>query len=144
MAGDSLGLSDVPSVENVCHENPDVRFMVTMLARENQHALAVASRKFPNLTVFGCWWFLNNPSLIEEITRMRMEILGLSFIPQDSDCRVIDQLIYKWDHSRRILAKVMSDKYADLALAGYVVTEEQVRADAKSYLHGNIERSIKP
>jgi hypothetical protein len=31
--------------------------------------------------VFGCWWFLNNPSLIEEIERMRMELLGVSFIP---------------------------------------------------------------
>ncbi|MBL8025060.1 MAG: glucuronate isomerase, partial [Fibrobacteres bacterium] len=142
MAGDSLGLSDVPSVEALCRENPDVRFLVTMLARENQHAMAVASRKFPNLTVFGCWWFLNNPSLIEEITRMRMEILGMSFIPQHSDCRVIDQLIYKWDHSRKIIAKVMVDKYADLAAVGYNVTDEQVKKDAYAYLCGNIENSL--
>jgi hypothetical protein len=25
---------------------------------------------------FGCWWFLNNPSLVEEITRERIEMLG--------------------------------------------------------------------
>ena len=24
--------------------------------------IAVAARKFGNLMVFGCWWFLNNPS----------------------------------------------------------------------------------
>jgi hypothetical protein len=58
-----------------------------MLARENQHELAVAARKFGNLMVFGCWWFVNNPSLITEITRMRVELLGTSFIPQHSDAR---------------------------------------------------------
>jgi len=44
-----------------------------MLARENQHALCIAARKFRNLHVFGCWWFLNNPSIIEEMTRMLLE-----------------------------------------------------------------------
>ena len=90
-----------------------------MLARENQHELCVAARKFGNLMVFGCWWFLNNPSLIEEIERMRFELLGTSFIPQHSDARVLDQLIYKWDHSRRIIGKVLADKYADLAETGW-------------------------
>ncbi len=52
-----------------------------MLARENQHELCVTARKFPNLMIFGCWWFLNNPSLIEEITQMRLDLLGLSMIP---------------------------------------------------------------
>ena len=26
------------------------------------------ARKFANLMPFGCWWFLNNPSIIAEIT----------------------------------------------------------------------------
>jgi hypothetical protein len=50
-----------------------------VLARENQHELAVLARKFRNLHIFGCWWFLNNPSLVDEVTRMRVELLGLSF-----------------------------------------------------------------
>ena len=41
--------------------------------------------------LLGCWWFVNNPSLIDEITRMRMELLGTSFIPQHSDARILDQ-----------------------------------------------------
>ena len=41
------------------------------------------------------------PSLIDEITRMRFELLGTSIIPQHSDGRVLDQLLYKWDHSRQ-------------------------------------------
>ncbi len=99
-AGDMGGQADVGSVINLCREFPSNKFMVTMLARENQHELCVAARKFGNLLPFGCWWFLNNPMLIEEITRMRLELLGSSFVPQHSDARILDQLIYKWEHSR--------------------------------------------
>ena len=104
-AGDMEGKADVASVVNLCRDFPDNKFLVTMLAREDQHELVVAARKFGNLMVFGCWWFLNNPSLVEEVTRMRVEMLGTSFIPQHSDARVLDQLIYKWDHSRRTIAQ---------------------------------------
>jgi hypothetical protein len=137
LAGDSLGFSDIPSVERLCVENQRNKFMVTMLSRENQHELAVTARKMPNLFLFGCWWFLNNPSLVEEITRMRMELLGTSFAPQHSDARVLDQLVYKWDHARRIVAKVMTDKFNDLAATGWAVTEEEVRRTAKAYLDDN-------
>jgi hypothetical protein len=87
--------------------------------------------------IFGCWWFLNNPSLIEEIERMRLELLGTSFIPQHSDARVLDQLVYKWDHSRRILAKVLTDKYADLLRAGRWVTEADIQRDVRLMLRDN-------
>jgi hypothetical protein len=137
LAGDSLGFSDIPSLERLCGENQRNKFMVTMLSRENQHELAVTARKMPNLFLFGCWWFLNNPSLVEEITRMRIELLGTSFAPQHSDARVLDQLIYKWEHSRRIIAKVMTDKFNDLAATGWAVTEEEVRRTARAYLDDN-------
>ena len=125
------------SVVNLCREFPDNRFFVTMLARENQHELCVAARKFGNLMVFGCWWFLNNPSLIDEITRMRMELLGTSFIPQHSDARVLDQLVYKWDHSRQLIATVLADKYAEMGDAGRTATEQDIRRDAKLFFEDN-------
>jgi hypothetical protein len=136
-AGDMVGKSDVQAVVRLCQEFPANKFFVTMLARENQHELCVAARKFGNLMVFGCWWFLNNPSLIEEIERMRFELLGTSFIPQHSDARVLDQLIYKWEHSRRVLGKVLADKYSDLLETGRRLSEADVRRDAKLLLEGN-------
>ncbi|HEX2970996.1 MAG TPA: hypothetical protein VHP11_01615 [Tepidisphaeraceae bacterium] len=139
MAGDSLGQSDIASVERICANNPQNKFMVTMLSRENQHELAVTARKQRNMMVFGCWWFLNNPSLIEETTRMRMELLGTSFVPQHSDARVMDQLIYKWEHSRRIIAKVMKEKFGDLAATGWPVTCDEVKRTVEGYLGGNFE-----
>lgn len=142
MAGDSLGKADLSSLHRLCAHNPRNRFMATVLSRENQHELAVAARLQPNLLVFGCWWYVNNPSLIEEIMRMRVELLGTEFVPQHSDARILDQLIYKWDHSRRILAKVLTDKFNDLAAAGWPVTREQVGATVHGYLSRNFERFV--
>ena len=137
--GDMVGLADVQSVVRLCREFPNNRFFCTMLARENQHELAVAARKFGNLMVFGCWWFVNNPSLIDEITRMRVELLGTSFIPQHSDARVLDQLIYKWDHSRELIANVLVDKYADIAATGWTPSEEEIRRDVRRFFHQNMD-----
>ena len=139
MAGDSLGKADIDSLARLCEQNPENKFMVTMLSRENQHELCVTARKCPNLFLFGCWWFLNNPSLIEEMTRMRMELLGTSFVPQHSDCRILDQLIYKWDHSRKIIGKVVTDKFVDLAASGWPVTQAEIQRTVKGYLSGNFE-----
>jgi hypothetical protein len=136
-AGDMTGKADITAVTNLCAEFPDNRFFVTMLSRENQHELAVAARKFGNLMVFGCWWFINNPSLITEVTKFRTELLGLSYVPQHSDARILDQLVYKWDHSRRILANVLAEKYEDLADAGWRVTEDAIRSDVKRLLRDN-------
>lgn len=138
LAGDSVGQADLSAVEHLAYEFPDVRFMVTTLARENTHELCVIARKFKNVIPFGCWWFLNNPSLISEITAMRLELLGLSFIPQHSDARVLDQLIYKWTHSREIIGKVLGAKYDDLARTGWKSAEKEVRRDLEMLFGGGL------
>jgi len=135
--GDMGGRADITAVVNLCAAFPQNKFMVTMLARENQHELVVTARKFGNLMPFGCWWFMNNPSLIDEITRMRMEMLGTSFIPQHSDARILDQLLYKWDHSRDVIGRVLADKYRDLARAGWRVTRAQMERDVRLLLRDN-------
>ncbi len=137
LAADGVGYGDVGAVESLCADYPDNKFMLTMLARENQHACCVAARKFRNLCLFGCWWFLNDPSLIEEITRMRFELLGLSVVPQHSDCRILDQLIYKWTHSRAIIADVLGDKYADMVATGWTLTKDEIARDVARLLGGN-------
>ncbi|MCC7409350.1 MAG: hypothetical protein IT442_14905 [Phycisphaeraceae bacterium] len=142
-AGDMVAKADVQAVVNLCREFPRNKFLVTMLARENQHELCVAARKFGNMLVFGCWWFLNNPVLIEEMTRMRIELLGTTIVPQHSDARVLDQLIYKWDHSRKIIAKVLTDKYADTVAAGFRLTEAHVRRDVAKLLRENFRAFLK-
>ena len=142
LAGDSVGKADISAVEKLCSEYPDNKFLVTMLSRENQHELCVTARKFPNLMIFGCWWFLNNPSIIREMTAERIELLGLSMIPQHSDARVLDQLIYKWKHSRAVIAGVLTEKYSDLADTGWQVTEEDIKRDVELLFGGVFERFV--
>jgi hypothetical protein len=143
MAGDGVGRSDLQALENLCARNPGNRFLVTCLSRENQHELVVLARKFRNLHVFGCWWFTNTPQLIEELTTMRLELLGLSFTPQHSDARVLDQLIYKWDHSREIIARCLARRYDGLAAGGWRVTEEEIGRDCQELLGGGFERFLR-
>lgn len=139
LAGDSVGRSDLQALQNLLTQFPKNKFLVTVLSRENQHELCVLARKYRNLHIFGCWWFMNNPLLIDETTRLRMELLGLSFTPQHSDARVLDQIIYKWDHSRAILADVLLDKYTDLALAGWTPTPQEIERDVKDLFGGAFE-----
>jgi hypothetical protein len=141
-AGDALGRADVTAIERLCADYPEVRFLVTFLSRENQHELCVAARKFSNLMPFGCWWFLNNPSIVSEITRERFELLGQSFIPQHSDARVLEQLIYKWKHARRQIADALCISYEQLLHNGRAVTREEISRDVTRLFSGNFDEWI--
>lgn len=136
-AGDGVGKADISVVEHLCRTYPRNKFLVTILSRENQHELTVVARKFRNLMIFGCWWFLNNPTLIEEITRMRFEMLGSRVIAQHSDARVLDQLIYKWAHSKQIIAKVLIEKYSDLLRSGWALERSDIERDVNKLFNEN-------
>jgi hypothetical protein len=129
LAGDASGLSDLRALERLCVGFPENRFLVSVLSRENQHELCVYARKFSNLMPFGCWWFLNNPSIVEEVTRERLEMLGATFIPQHSDARILEQVIYKWRNTRRTLAPILANTYQLLSDDGRPVTRADIRHD---------------
>jgi hypothetical protein len=136
-AGDGVGRADVSTIHRLCRVHPDNRFLVTMLSRENQHELCVAARKFANLMPFGCWWFLNNPSIVSEITRQRLELLGPTFIPQHSDARVLEQLLYKWPHSRRDIANALGDQYCRVLENGRPIGTAEIARDVRRLFSDN-------
>jgi hypothetical protein len=140
LAGDALGRADLRALEYLCREYPDNRFLVSVLSRENQHELCVYARKFANLMPFGCWWFLNNPSTVEEMTRERLEMLGTSFIPQHSDARILEQVIYKWRNTRRTIGPILANSYRLLSGDGRAVTRDDIRRDVVRLFRGNFER----
>jgi hypothetical protein len=71
---------------------------------------------------------------VEEITRQRFEMLGLSFIPQHSDARVLEQVIYKWRNTRRTLAPLLAERFTLLAQDGRSSTREDIeRASARLF-----------
>ena len=142
-AGDGVSKADLTAYECLFAAHPKIRFLMTVLSRENQHELCVLARKFRNLHIFGCWWFTNVPSIVDEMTRMRIELLGLSMTAQHSDARVLEQLIYKWAHSRRVIATVLKDKYRDLAATGWAVTKLEVERDVQTLFGGAFQAFLK-
>src|SRR5437879_3802246 len=142
LAGDAVGKADLRAVENLCRSFPDNRFLCSVLSRENQHELCVYARKFSNLMPFGCWWFLNNPSIVEEMTRERLEMLGTSFIPQHSDARILEQVIYKWRNTRRTLAPILANTYRLLQQDGRAVTRTDIQGDITRLFRTNFEEWI--
>jgi len=142
LAGDGLGRADVSALSRICRENPEIKILSTFLSRENQHELCVVARKFSNLMPFGCWWFVNNESIISEITRERLELLGTSFIPQHSDARILDQLIYKWSFSRRVIGNALYDAYYKLQRDGRDLTKSEIERDIKKLFAGNFWKFV--
>lgn len=140
LAGDGVGKADLRALEHLCVEFPENRFLTSVLSRENQHELTVYARKFSNLMLFGCWWFLNNPSVVEEITRERLEMLGTTFIPQHSDARVLEQVIYKWRNTRRTLGPILANTYDLLSQDGRAVNVGDIQQDVKRLFRTNFER----
>jgi hypothetical protein len=142
LAGDAAGKADLTALEYLCREFPKNRFLVSVLSRENQHELVVYARKFANMLPFGCWWFLNNPSIVEEMTRERIEMLGASFIPQHSDARILEQVIYKWRNTRRSLGPILSNTYQLLSEDGFPVTRQLIERDVRRMFRTNFESFV--
>lgn len=143
LAGDAVGKADLRALERLCCEFPENRFLSSVLSRENQHELTVYARKFSNLMLFGCWWFLNNPSIVEEITRERLEMIGTTFIPQHSDARILEQVIYKWRNTRRTLGPILANSYDLLSQDGRAVNVGDIQQDVKRLFRTNFERWTK-
>ena len=143
LAGDAVGRADLRALERICRDFPDNRFLVSILSRENQHELCVYARKFANLMIFGCWWFLNNPSIVEEITRERIEMLGTTFIPQHSDARILEQMIYKWRNTRRTMAPILANAFELMVSDGRPVTSAEIQREITRLFRGNFERWIR-
>lgn len=139
-AGDGVvAFADAGVLGRLCSRFPKVRFLATFLSRNNQQEACVLASKFRNLHIYGCWWFCNNPSIIKEITQMRIEMLGSAFTAQHSDARVVDQLLYKWPHSRAVIAQVLIEEYQKLIASGWALTRAEVRRDVKRLFGGSYE-----
>ena len=134
-----VAFADSNMLARLCTKFPKVRFLATFLSRNNQHEACVLATKFRNLHIYGCWWYCNNPSIIEEITRMRVEMLGTAFTAQHSDSRVLDQLIYKWAHSRAVIANVLTKEYIKLLESGWSLSRGELRRDINKLFGGSYE-----
>lgn len=118
LAGDGLGDLNLENLEEILKKYSNNKFLLTCLNYSDHFKTIVLARKFQNLNLFGFWWFSNQESIIKNILNLRIEMLNNNFIPQHSDARVLDQLIYKWTDFRRYYTEVYSVKYKKLLELG--------------------------
>ena len=142
LAGDGIGDINLKELSNLCNLFPKNKFLVTCLSLNDQHELTVLARKHPNLRIFGFWWFMNQPTIIKQILKMRIDMLGFSFIPQHSDARVSDQLIYKWNHFKKILHPILLEYYQDLLDKNFPISENILQRDINNLLSGNAKNYL--
>ena len=137
LAGDGIDRIDLSYLSKLCNKYPKNKFLCSCLSLNDQHELTVLGRKHSNMRIFGFWWFMNQPTLIEMIMNLRIELLGFNFIPQHSDARVTDQLIYKWSHFKVVLNKILFSHYSELILRGFKMSEEKIITDVNKLLSKN-------
>ena len=142
LAGDGIGDINLKELSNLCNMFPKNKFLVTCLSLNDQHELTVLARKHPNLKIFGFWWFMNQPTIIKQILKMRIDMLGFSFIPQHSDARVSDQLIYKWSHFKKILHPILLEYYQDLLDKNFSISENILQRDIDNLLSLNAKKYL--
>jgi len=68
-----------------------------------------------------------------------MEMLGTSFIPQHSDARVLEQVIYKWRNTRRTMAPILTNAYRLLLSDGREVSRKEIERDVNRLFRSNFE-----
>jgi hypothetical protein len=66
-------------------------------------------------------------------------MLGTSFIPQHSDARVLEQVIYKWNNTRRTMARLLTSSYRLLVEDGRGVTRSEIQRDVTRLFRSNAE-----
>jgi hypothetical protein len=66
---------------------------------------------------------------------MRFEHIGTAFTAQHSDARVLDPLVYKWSHSRSVIATVLVEQY--LKVSGSSMTRADIRREVKRLFGGS-------
>lgn len=73
------------------------------------------------------------------MTTMRLEMLGTAFTAQHSDARVVDQLLYKWPHSRAVIAQVLVEEYSKSLQSGWAPARAEIRRDVYRLFRGSYE-----
>ena len=142
LAGDGIDKIDLYYLSEICNQYPNNKILCSCLSLNDQHELTVLARKHQNLKIFGFWWFMNQPSLIKLILNLRIELLGLNFIPQHSDARVTDQLIYKWFHFKVLLSEVLYNHYNAIQLKNFKISENQISNDVSKLFFKNSQNFL--
>ncbi len=91
---------------------PEVTFPISVLASVTNQELASYAWIFPNVVTNGHWWYSNTPTFIEHDAAARLEAVpSTKQIGYYSDMYKLEFALPKFNMYKRILAKILAEKY---------------------------------
>ncbi len=131
-SGDCVSMGDVDDLIRFISENPDVSFILTGLHPLLDYTFAFLTRACPNVRIIGFWWGNLNSNEVRRQIQQRMEFVGTAWFGLNSDARILDQILYKWedymDDLEHVLATIILPK---ITRAGGPVTVAGIKATVK-------------
>jgi len=113
----------------LCHEFPGLRILASVESFDEESALALVGSRFPNLLIYGTPR-PGNSALIAQ----RLGSQGLTFVPQPSGARVLEQLISRWTLFKPQAVDLLAQHYTSLEEIGYRVDQDQIEKDLRDLL----------
>jgi hypothetical protein len=120
------GLADLAVL---CQEYPGLRFLARVESFDEEASLALLGSRFPNLLIYG-WPRPGNTAL----TLARVQSQGLTFVPQPSGARVLEELISRWTLFKPVAVELLASHYASLEEMGYGVDPDLIEKDLRDLL----------
>jgi len=108
-----LSQRSIAQLAEIVGRHPRLRFQCYLSSAHANQSLCTLCRELPNLALAGYWWHNFFPSIIERIMAERLDMLPTNKqIGFFSDAYCIEWAYAKCVIVKRILAKVLADKFA--------------------------------
>ncbi|MBS2039365.1 hypothetical protein JST97_30550 [bacterium] len=120
------GLNDLSTLLARYH---NLRFLARVESFDEEASLALLGNRFPNLLIYG--W--PRPGNLE-LMRSRVLSQGLTFVPQPSGARVLEELIARWTSFKPAAVDLLANHYTALEEMGYQVDQDLIEKDLKDLL----------
>jgi glucosamine-6-phosphate deaminase len=126
-AGDYFGKGDMVEIAHLAADHPNVDFWLTPLNENSIQECLAMSRVLPNVGTWGVWWYNLQSPIVERTTNIAMDIVPSSKrLPFNSDARVLEHLIGKWDDWRGVYEKALGNHFIELHRRGWPVKQEEI------------------
>ncbi len=127
-------LPDLTSYFN-CYSK--VTFDLTTAHLNHSHEIVILSKLYPNVSVFGSWWYAFYPNYLKKILRERLEILPL--------CKIngffSDAYNLEWCYGKFKMAKETSvSLLSEMVLEGYFKEKEAIEIYRRIFYLNPVER----
>lgn len=127
--GDVVSHGDVDDLKAFVAANDDVAFILTGLHPALDYDFCFLARCLSNVRVAGFWWGCLNSVYVRPMIQGRFEMLGVGWTGLNSDMRITDQGLYKWEDYLTDLKWVMlNQRFPAMVAAQNPITARGIRA----------------